>query len=777
MNKYLTKIKNISYLVSDKRRLEKPAVIQFPVIDICNSKCQMCKIWENEDSADITLDQLKQGISSSLFSEVTAVGINGGEPTLRKDLPELIDQLYLGLPKLKTISLITNGYSWRSIIKKIDRIGKIIKKYSGYLDVMVSLDGFQDVHDEVRGKPGNFEYACNVLQYCKESVYVDNLRIGCTVIKENSQSLRPLHEFALENDVYIKYRLGVPHKRLYTKDVKEPYALSDKERYEFVEFLNGVKDHYETDPNQIFFYESLINQLIDNSPRKAGCDWRHRGATITAKGELLYCALESDVLHEKIWEGDSEKSYFNGKEHLEDIKDNKCNDCNHDYVGIPSAKYFRKIRLRKFKKSLDSFSVTYSLINSLKKYIDKPLYISRVKKYKSLLGSDNKFNNNNINNILICGWYGTETLGDKAILAGVVNSLKASYSGPVKISVVSLFPYVTKITKKQMPELDSIKIISINAAYRTLNQFDHLLFGGGPLMNIFNIAEMAELFRRASCMNIYLSIAGCGVGPIGKKYIDNDIKDIINLSNLVVYRDNRSKSNMEKLGVDTKGHFVAEDPAFSWLRNRRKIIPMKNITNKKVLLLGLRDYPYVEYAPDLSLAKGSDVAKNYERILIDSLVRISNQFPDVIIKPLPMCTNHFGGDDRWFYLNLFLKVKSKIKLDDSLLHCECSPEYYAAEFDCADFGLMMRFHSVVFSISSDLPCAVIDYTRGVGKVKSLCDQFNIDNINIDSLSEDSLFEMLERLILEPYNPIAKSDDSSDFSKLYSTELSKSLANT
>ena len=75
--------KTLSYLAKTRPfELEKPKVIQFPVIDICNSRCQMCKIWENKKSDDITPDALRAGLRNPLYSEVTGVGLNGGEPTL-----------------------------------------------------------------------------------------------------------------------------------------------------------------------------------------------------------------------------------------------------------------------------------------------------------------------------------------------------------------------------------------------------------------------------------------------------------------------------------------------------------------------------------------------------------------------------------------------------------------------------------------------------------------------------------------------------------------------
>ena len=339
-----TNIRTLSYLLKPvPYALEKPVVLQFPVIDICNSKCQMCRIWENKKSVDISPDELRKGLSNPLFSEVRSVGLNGGEPTLRRDLPDLARVLFETLPKLEFLSVITNGYKYKDVIARVGEVGQVAKDHGGALDLMVSLDGYGEVHDLVRGKPGNFERARHVTDFARESPLVDVLRIGCTIIKENVSGLADLLEYCLDQDLYVKYRLGVPHKRLYTRDLKEPYALDAAERYHIAEFLEGLITNYETNQNQIHFYRSLIGQLVHDAPRRAGCDWQHRGATINAKGELMYCAVESDVLG-KIQDDDSEAAFFGGADHLKDIVENRCADCHHDYVGLPGkAEYRRQI--------------------------------------------------------------------------------------------------------------------------------------------------------------------------------------------------------------------------------------------------------------------------------------------------------------------------------------------------------------------------------------------------------------------------------------------------
>lgn len=251
-------------------KLQKPIVIQFPVNDICNSKCQMCNIWQQKFDYQITPNELEKAVSNPLFSEVRGIGINGGEPTLRKDLAELVDVLFKKLPNLSNISLITNSLISSQVIQRITEIGEVIKSHQGHLDVMVSLDGFGEVHDRVRGRKGNFENAVKVIDFIQASDLVSSRRLGCTILKENIYGVHDLFEFAISKDIYIKYRLGIPHQRLYSKDVVKPFDLTFEEKYHFAIFLENLIKFYEKSEQQNFFYKSLIGQLIYQKPRAAG---------------------------------------------------------------------------------------------------------------------------------------------------------------------------------------------------------------------------------------------------------------------------------------------------------------------------------------------------------------------------------------------------------------------------------------------------------------------------------------------------------------------------
>lgn len=741
-------LKRIGYALSTRPlKQEKPKVIQFPVIDICNSRCQMCRIWENKSSDDITFEQLRKGLKNQLYSEVVSVGINGGEPTLRKDLAKLIEVLYQELPSLKNIALITNAYKHEQVIERIQEVGEVVSRYDGFLDVMISLDGYAGVHDAVRGKPGNFERAQHVIKYIKTSPLVNTVRIGCTVIKENVYQLHDLLEYCIENDLYIKYRLGIPHKRLYTDNLADPYALTFNEKYELTEFLENLIVSYEKQEFQKTFYRSLIGQIMHDQPRMAGCDWQHRGVTITAKGELLYCAVESNPIVNQIDLEDSWLAYTSNRSHQLDIYNTKCADCNHDYVGVPEAHEYRRRIVNRVKSRINNPAIKklpfFSLLKESKRkanftsrrkkllsFIDKPICVKKAADEKS---------------ILICGWYGTETLGDKAIIAGVMQVFRTHFGDKTKFIVASLNTYITEMTKIQMSEFFNTQVVNIQTAIGMAQTVDYVVFGGGPIMAINEIADMEAIFMAAKNGKGKTVVAGCGVGPLGLDVIEQSIKNILNLSDIRLYRDTKSKDYATQLGVETTDDIVVEDPAFTWLKNIESSLPSTNRNDgKRIVLLGLREFPFREYAADLSIEKAEKLSKIYENEVLDALDKITNKYTDIVIQPLPMCTNHFGSDDRWFYRQMFRKnERLNNSIDLTLLGPELSPIEYCKAFKEASVLLAMRFHSLVFGLSLGLPSVAIDYTLGRGKVRSLSERFDVPFISLADISSDWLVENIE----------------------------------
>ncbi len=714
--------------------MQKPVVLQFPVNDVCNSKCQMCNIWENKKSTDITPERVRDGFQSSLFSEVTSVGINGGEPTLREDLPALVDAMFDGLGKLKEITLITNGYKTAQVVERVLQVAEVCHFRGASLNVMVSLDGYGQVHDDVRRRSDYFSRSTATIEQLRHHPNISGLSVACTVIKENVFALADLLDYCIVQDLAVKFRLGIPHKRLYTLDKEDTYLFSSQEKYELAEFIHGLLRHYEKAPKQRYFYQSLIEQLVNNAPRKAGCLWQHKGATVTHKGELAYCAVKSPVVVNDISAEDPLNAYFDGEPILQQIRAQDCADCHHDYLDEvpekPATSWITKSLLK-----FDWYRKAKQRAEYKQHYQQLLTTVSRPLDHKA---------------ILICGWYGTETLGDKAILGGILDELLHQQATDARIYLCSLFPYVSEQTQAQMPELQNITLVDVEQALSIVDQVDTLIFGGGPVMTTPPIVEMAALFTRARQAGKNTVVAGCGVGPLGEPSLTPYVKQVLDNAKVKIYRDNNSAQIAQQLGVSANNATVSHDPAFLWLDKYRPI-PTVKTNEKRVLLLGLREPPNSEYGAHLDAKQSAQLRHRFDTTILDALIHLCEQDSQWEILPIPMCTNHIGNDDRWYYRELFRGNRLlKDRVNMQFLYQELKPSDYLLAFSCADVCLTMRFHSLVFSLACNKPSVAIDYTFGKGKVAALAGNAGIAQRDISQLSSDWLVTEIQNAKVPDY---------------------------
>lgn len=144
--------------MSSERKLE--SIFLF-VTGKCNAKCAMC-FYANDmemKEEDLTFDEIRK--ISETAGEINRLWLSGGEPTLREDLPEIIEMFYRN-NKIKDINMPTNGLKADRVIEWVTRLRKSCPDCN--LTVSVSLDGFTKTHDLQRGVPGNFYKALDTLK-------------------------------------------------------------------------------------------------------------------------------------------------------------------------------------------------------------------------------------------------------------------------------------------------------------------------------------------------------------------------------------------------------------------------------------------------------------------------------------------------------------------------------------------------------------------------------------------------------------------------------------
>ncbi|KMQ51545.1 radical SAM domain protein [Chitinispirillum alkaliphilum] len=319
-------------------RKRYPKVIQLPITYRCNAKCVMCNIWKMDHSNETTLDEFGGFMKDPIFKKVEAVGINGGEPTLLPNLVEYAEEI-IKLPSLKSLNIISNGYSSKLLFKNAEKIYKVCKGKGIKFHISISLDGVGAVHNVVRGVPIAFEKVIVTLDELikNKQKYCDSYDIGATIVNQNINHLIELDQYARWKGYNIKYRLGIENKRIESNKLNHSYSvIHGPNRQGAKEFF-----HYQmtqaTDLASRFKYYSIFCWLNDDTPkRKLGCAWKEEGVTLDAKGNIYYCAVESDCIG-TLRNGKGEEIFFDKKniEYRKHIIKNRCNNCIHDYTGKP----------------------------------------------------------------------------------------------------------------------------------------------------------------------------------------------------------------------------------------------------------------------------------------------------------------------------------------------------------------------------------------------------------------------------------------------------------
>jgi Fe-coproporphyrin III synthase len=201
MNIFLTVLKLIDTKMS--RFLNKtplgPSVVHLEVTKRCNLKCQMCDIWKdyikNPSLAkeELTLKHYIQLAKELKRMKVAAVGITGGEPSLKVNIIEIVKAF-----KRRDIAIHmnTNGTTISRIIPKLAE-AKIDS-------VTVSIDSFGQTHNETRGVPNTFEKAIKTLKELKQSG-IKRVGIGTLIMGQDPEHLRKLTLLAKDLGVYISF--------------------------------------------------------------------------------------------------------------------------------------------------------------------------------------------------------------------------------------------------------------------------------------------------------------------------------------------------------------------------------------------------------------------------------------------------------------------------------------------------------------------------------------------------------------------------------------------
>ncbi len=235
----------------------------------CNLRCAFCDVWKKKEQEMGPEEALKVVKDIAGFG-VSVIGFTGGEPTMRRDLEKLASTARsLGV----FTSLNTNGTMINR--RRAKKIGK------SFDIVNVSLDGFKETHDSVRGITDTFEAAIKGLQNLQETGV--KLGICLTINKKNLHEVVPL---------FLQFRGLVDFVSFQPVQPYPPppdLALTPEEAEVLVKDLLALK---EEDSSYVAPLETYVRMIKSHFSRSLPriCDAGSLYAWLEPDGKLLGCS-------------------------------------------------------------------------------------------------------------------------------------------------------------------------------------------------------------------------------------------------------------------------------------------------------------------------------------------------------------------------------------------------------------------------------------------------------------------------------------------------------
>ncbi len=318
-----------------------PKTIQLPITYKCNFDCVMCGMQKLVHHSGFSPNELKSILEDNLYKNVASVGVNGGEPFLLKNLEEYIEVLFECLPKLKNIYIISNGYFTDAILKKSEQILKICHDHSAKLGISISVDGYGEMQDVMRGHKGAFERTMNTCRKIqkKQELYCDSFGTICTITKINVYNLAELDSFMAKEGIPISYNVATIHKRICNEDKYEDFSVFTDEHarmmaaeFFYSKFLETKREHY-----------FGLYYMISSGERVYMCSSKSGVVTLTPDGGISYCATHSDIIG-SAYSCSSEKIFFapENLKYRKEMQEKYCKNCSHYADRIEKKHYFSK---------------------------------------------------------------------------------------------------------------------------------------------------------------------------------------------------------------------------------------------------------------------------------------------------------------------------------------------------------------------------------------------------------------------------------------------------
>lgn len=268
----------------------RPKSARLVVTANCNFRCQMCTFW-GKTHQDPGLELVKHWIKEMADFGIKEIEIGGGEVTLRKDFPDMVQAVKAAGMRC---GVTTNGWL----------IGGGQVPFPAVDAMEVSIDGAKpETHDKIRGLKGAWERAVKTVKMAQERGCFNHLNF--TLQTDNYRELPEYCDFAKK----LGAKVGIIPVSL--KLAAQPCIPNSLSQYDIPLLKRNIEKAFKSGVllNNREFFEKIFFRKLEKGPFPTKCLAPYRCILIFTNGDVYACG-NLDVIAGNLQLGQSLKDIY-----------------------------------------------------------------------------------------------------------------------------------------------------------------------------------------------------------------------------------------------------------------------------------------------------------------------------------------------------------------------------------------------------------------------------------------------------------------------------------
>ncbi len=212
-------------------------------------------------------------------------------------------------------------------------------------------------------------------------------------------------------------------------------------------------------------------------------------------------------------------------------------------------------------------------------------------------------NGNRYFDAVISGYYGHQNNGDDALLAAIIDEIRAEKKD-TRFIVLSKNPLETK----RIYGVDAVNRFNFFKVRQAIKYSSLLINGGGSLIQDATSSKSLWYYlyviKLAFKYNIKTMLYANGIGPVIKKKNKKKAAEVLNRVDLITLRENMSLNVLKDMGVNTDKVKITSDPSVSIIPSEKdrvsEIFDKEGIPKKAYFIVSVREWKKFNIAGEVS---------------------------------------------------------------------------------------------------------------------------------------------------------------------------------